>query len=270
MFSVHDRHAGRHAALVLGHPGHELRLSGWIEKAKPVVHVLTCGSRHGASCARTQATKRIVEDLGGTVGQLFGEILDRDFYQLVIDGKVGPFHTWADALRDAWLAAPPAFVVTDAWQFYSVTHDLVHLMTRVAAAEAGMRLGQKLPCLDFAVVPPAIARQVRLGRVELQIRLSQADLERKIALAHAYPEITGELAEFAKAAGSEALATETLHDPPPPGRLAPAPGTIPDYERHGASRVAAGIYSIVLRWAHVQPIYASLLKRFNAASRLAA
>src|SRR5262249_12617592 len=159
-----------------------------------VVHVLTCGSRHGASCARIQATRRIVEDLGGSVGQLFGEILDRDLYRLVIDGNVGPVHAWADALRDAWLAAPPALVVTDAWQLYSVAHDLVHLTTRVAAAEAGMRLGRPLPCLGYAVVPPAIANQVPLGPVKLELRLSQADLDRKMALAHAYPEIARELA----------------------------------------------------------------------------
>src|SRR4051794_842250 len=29
-------------ALVLAHPGHELRLFGWIETEQPVVHVLTC------------------------------------------------------------------------------------------------------------------------------------------------------------------------------------------------------------------------------------
>src|SRR3954452_22150108 len=105
-------------------------------------------------------------------GALFGEILDRELYELVLAGDAGPFHAWTDVLRDAWLAAPPRFVVTDAWQLYSVAHDLVHLMGRVAAHEAGLRLGAALACLDYAVVPREVAAQVRPGRVRVQVRLA--------------------------------------------------------------------------------------------------
>jgi hypothetical protein len=33
-----------HAGLIVGHPGHELRVDGWLTQTPPVVHVLTDGS----------------------------------------------------------------------------------------------------------------------------------------------------------------------------------------------------------------------------------
>jgi hypothetical protein len=220
--------------------------------------------------ARVQATRHLVEKLGGTPGPLFGEILDREFYELVLRGAPEPFHAWVEALRDAWLAAPPAFVVIDAWQLYSVAHDLVHVMARVAAAEVETRLGLPLACLDYPVVPPTLAAQVPVGPSKVEVRLSSEQLERKLACAHAYPEIAGEIAEFTKAAGLETLATEALHEPPPLEYLAPEPGVIPEYERYGAERVASGTYATPLRWAHVQAIYASLVTRFKAVGKVPA
>ena len=40
--------ADHRAALVVAHPGHELRVHGWLEVARPVVCVSTDGSGHGA------------------------------------------------------------------------------------------------------------------------------------------------------------------------------------------------------------------------------
>ncbi|TIU68722.1 MAG: hypothetical protein E5W25_11970, partial [Mesorhizobium sp.] len=37
---------GKKAALVVAHPGHELRVHHWMETAKPLVLVLTDGSGH--------------------------------------------------------------------------------------------------------------------------------------------------------------------------------------------------------------------------------
>src|SRR5215217_2255516 len=200
-------------------------------KEKPVVHVLACGSRDGTSCARVQVTRCLVEGLGASAGQLFGDILDRDLYRLVLAGKAAAFHAWVDVLRDAWLAAPPSFVVTDAWQLYSVAHDLVHLMARVAAREASVRLGVPLACFDYAVVPPSVAGQVPLGPVKMKVELTQAELEQKLERAYAFPEIASELAEFAKAAGPEALGTESLHEPLSLERLAPKTDSTPSLRR---------------------------------------
>jgi hypothetical protein len=47
------------SALIIAHPGHEIRVHGWLERAKPVVYVLTDGSgRSGQS--RLASTARLL------------------------------------------------------------------------------------------------------------------------------------------------------------------------------------------------------------------
>src|SRR5437879_291791 len=47
-------------ALVICHPGHELKLFGWMTRARPVVHVLTDGSG-SSKRSRLKSTERVLE-----------------------------------------------------------------------------------------------------------------------------------------------------------------------------------------------------------------
>jgi hypothetical protein len=123
-------------ALIVGHPGHELRLYGWMSTEKPNVHVLTTGSRHSSDFSRIKACGDMLGRLGVSKGQLFGTVQDTEFYGVVRQARTEQIHKWVDVLRDDLLASGNDLVVFDAWQGFSPTHDLAHVMARVAALEA--------------------------------------------------------------------------------------------------------------------------------------
>ena len=54
-------------ALILGHPGHELRVLGWMKAAKPWVIVLTDGSGH-TSEPRVGLTRNLIDEADASIG----------------------------------------------------------------------------------------------------------------------------------------------------------------------------------------------------------
>ena len=244
--------------LAVAHPGHELRLARWLELQRPTVFVLTSGSRDGADRTRVTASRALIQALGGRPGGLFGDHLDREVYGWIIGGETRRFAALARRLADLFVEAQLDTVVADGWQLYNVTHDLWHLTTRVAARLAGKRLGREIACLDFAVVPRALAER-DLGPAELVVRLTPAEAGRKLELAEAYPAIARDLQEVLAAGGETFLGEEALHRLRPMAELLPGSGEVPAYERFGEARVKAGLYAEVLRWRHAAPAAAALL-----------
>jgi hypothetical protein len=244
--------------LAVAHPGHELRLTRWIELYQPTVFILTSGSRSGVDRARVDASRHLVTSLGGRPGPLFGECLDRDVYAWIMAGDTRKFSDLARQLADHIVAERLEAVVTDAWQLYNVTHDLWHFVTRAAVALASDRLGRRVPCFDYAVVPRSLARR-SMGEAHDIIRLDEAEVRRKLQLANAFPAIAQDVAEVLAAGGETFMATESLHRPRAVAELLPRPGETPTYERSGEMRVQAGLYGSVLRWRHAAPIAGELV-----------
>jgi len=251
------RTAAPRFGLAVAHPGHELRLTRWIRTQRPTVFVLTSGSRSGADRVRVDASRALVETLGGRAGGLFGARLDRDIYAWIMAGAAERFCDLVDELADQIVAERLDAIVTDAWQLYNVTHDIWHLVTRAAAARAGQRLGRRVACLDYPVSPPRLSLRA-MGPVETITRLNDDEVRRKLALADAFPAIAGDVAEVLAAGGLEFVGTESLHRPRPVSELTPRPGETPLYEQFGEARVQAGLYTSVLRWGHAAPIAAAL------------
>lgn len=254
-FSDHGR--APRFGLAVAHPGHELRLTHWIERRRPTVFVLTSGSRSGVDRARVDASRQLVEALGARAGGLFGARLDREIYGWIMAGAAEPFCDVAQDLADHIVAERLDAVVTDAWQLYNVTHDLWHLVTRAAAVRASRQLGRPVFCLDYPVSPPRLSLRA-MGAVEAITRLDQDGVRRKLAMADAFPAIARDVAEVLEAGGLEFIATESLHRPRPVEELLPRPGETPLYEQFGEARVRAGLYGSVLRWRHAAPIAAAL------------
>lgn len=255
---------GEGVVLAVAHPGHELRLSTWIGRERPLVLVLTTGSRNGSDRTRVAASAALAGALGAEPGPIFGRHLDREVYRWAMEGRSEPFAALAEELADVFLCRRARRVVVDSWQLYNVVHDLWHLTVRAAAAMASRRLGEPIACYDYPVVPQSPGMPAA-GPQRLGLRLAPAQVERKLALARAFPGIAGDVAEVLRAGGRAFLAGETLHALRPVSELAPPPGAKPLYESFGEARVAAGLYSDVLRWRHVAPIVERLGAQLEAA-----
>src|SRR4051794_24140970 len=74
----------RRPALVIGHPGHELRVFGWLSQHRPLVYVITDGSgQRGVS--RLQSTESVLRAAGSKPAEIFGHIADRRIYRAILD-----------------------------------------------------------------------------------------------------------------------------------------------------------------------------------------
>src|SRR3954452_4220641 len=87
-------------ALIIGPPGHELRVHHWIERTRPLVFVLTDGSGH-TGVSRLASTTAVLERAGATPGSVYGRLSDREVYRAILGGDVGLFAGLADELAAA-------------------------------------------------------------------------------------------------------------------------------------------------------------------------
>lgn len=238
--------------LVIAHPGHELRVHGWLEQARPRVLVLTDGSgRSGTS--RLPATARVVERAGAVAGEVFGRFRDRELYAAMLDREVALFRALARALADALDDAD--YVVADAAEGYNPAHDVCRVLVDAAVARVRRRRGRTLASFGFPLVGPPAASSPRSGDVEL--RLDDGAFARKLAAARDYVALDGEVRHALAQAGPDAFRQEVLrHVDRAVGAFADA---MPFYERHGERRVAEGAYARVLRRdEHLLPIAEAL------------
>jgi hypothetical protein len=229
--------------LIVAHPGHELRLFGWMERERPLLCILTDGSGSVAA-ARTHYSAALAERCGALPGPVFGAMPDRAWYAAILAGDGRPF---ADAVAAiSAVAHPGAPVVADPVEGYNPMHDLAAAIgDAVALRNGGARLTY-----------PLMASR-REGEV---LRLDAERLGRKRAAVEAYAPLAEE-AEALLRADPLALSEE---------RILPAGFAWPEtadaaYERIGAERASAGVYGRTIRYAaHVRPIAVALRERVTA------
>jgi hypothetical protein len=245
------------AALVVAHPGHELRLFRWLELDKPAVFVLTDGSgRSGQS--RVASSLAVLDATGSSAGSIVGRFTDREIYQAIIEGDIGRvLRTTLDLARSL---ANGEFrsVVADALEFYNPTHDLCSVMAGLAARHAARISGCEIDRYEYAVTAPAVAG--------ITIELDDETFARKMAQAQQYEDVAADINELIRNVGRDALRREVL-TPIVDSALLREPRTKPYYELRGEEQVAAGRYESVLRHReHFVPFVESLTAAMSSAS----
>ena len=245
---------GVRPALIVAHPGHELRLHGWLEIARPVVLVLTDGSG-AAGRSRLPSTARVLAATGATPGPLFGRLTDRALYGMILARDAGLALRLVDEVGSAIVRHRVDYVVVDALEGYNPAHDLCHVLVS-AAVRLARRAGVRATQLDFPLAAAPNASPSPRGSARLE--LDDAALARKLAAAQAYVGIGDEVDRALALYGTEAFRVERLR------RLGEQPSAVPPedppfYERYGGSQVADGQYAEVLRYReHFAPLAAAV------------
>src|ERR1043165_7577205 len=139
------------AALVVAHPSHELRIHGWLEQTRPYVCILTDGGGRSGE-PRLSRTSDVLDRAGATQGAIYGRLTDLEVYAAILDGDSELFAGLVEELCDAFVTEQIDYVVGDAAEGYSVTHDICRTMIDVAVELAEYRYGHTVANFDFLVV----------------------------------------------------------------------------------------------------------------------
>jgi hypothetical protein len=236
-------------ALVVAHPGHELRAFHFLEETRPLVAVLTDGSgSHGAS--RLADTTSLLDRTGATRDGVYGSFTDPEAYAQLMARDGTRFIETAHQLSSSFEIHGITAVLTDAAEGYNPVHDLCR-----GIAEAGIKLcGARAPALfevDLVGHPDGSGSGIRLT-------LDDGAFARKLAAVNRYPTLRDEATSAFERHGAEAFRTEFLRRAAT-GVLAPGEH-VPYYEQVGNERVRQGRYRSVLRYGeHVRPVLATLL-----------
>src|SRR6266700_3773669 len=140
--------ANKSAALVIGHPGHELRVFHWVEMVRPVVFVLTDGSGRLGQ-ARLPSTTRILDQTGASRGSFYGRLTDGQAYSAILNFDFSVFIELARELARFMVDDAVDYVVGDAAEGYNPTHDVCRLVIGAAVALVGRHRGQRPASYDF-------------------------------------------------------------------------------------------------------------------------
>lgn len=238
----------RRWALVVGHPGHELRAFHFCERARPALAVITDGSgSHGIP--RITETRQLAEELGVVPVAVFGRLTDKEAYALLHSGDLAPLMQIVDTLARAFTDDGITAVLADAAEGYNPVHDLCRALAEAAVSQCGRAI--ELYEFDLAGPPNGSGDGIHLV-------LDDAAFDRKLAAVRRYGSLAGEAAAAFEQHGLQSFRTEFLR------RAAPislaASDHVPYYERVGAERVRERRYSTVLRYGtHVRPVMEAIL-----------
>jgi hypothetical protein len=239
---------------VIAHPGHELRVHHWIERARPLVFVLTDGSGH-TGVSRLASTTAVLESAGATPGSIYGRTSDREVYRAILDRDTDLFAGLADELAAALDRAGIDYVAGDAVEGFNPGHDVCRLVLNAALLRLAEATGRRLGNFEFPLEGPPEECPPEDRSAAILLELDDGALQRKLQAADAYPEMAAEVERALASHGRAPFGVECLrpvrYGLEVGGRFAHPPY----YESYGERQVAAGIYRQVIRFReHMAPL----------------
>lgn len=251
-------------ALIVAHPGHELRVHGWMERTRPEVFVLTDGSGH-TERSRLASTAEVLRRAGARPGTVFGRFRDRSLYELLLNRDLGTLEHVVRELAEALVQSGVDCVAADAIEGYNPGHDLCRVVADAAVSLAQSWLGRPIASYDFL-----LDGRPDSGHWQIRLELDDEALRRKMEAALAYPEMRPEVERNLAEHGGEAFRVECLRLVDHKAVLEHLVEDPPYYERYGERQVAAGHYEHVLRFReHFLPVARALRELGRSAFALA-
>ncbi len=246
-------------ALVIGHPGHELVVHGWLEETRPMVFVFTDGSGR-SSQSRLASTTKILNQAEARCSGIYGRLTDTAAYAAILNHDFELFIALTRELSEAFVVERIDYVAGDAFEGYNPMHDVCRLVINAAVTLAGRAQGRRLGNFEFSLVgrPGACHKQSHAGAICRE--LDEAAFARKMVAARGYAELAGEVAATMERNSTDALRVECLRAVGP-GSCEYLSDRPPFYEQYGEKKVAAGYYHQVLRYhEHLAPLAKALTR----------
>lgn len=269
------------AALVVAHPGHELRVYGWLAATRALVCVITDGSGRSNE-SRTGSSERLLASVGARRGPVFGRLTDSELYAAILGHDHALFTGLADELAETFVRERVECVATDAAEGGHPGHDACRLVVDAAVRIAARETGREIACYDFPLYGRPDDCPEELRAASLWLRLDDEAFARKLGAARDYREVAEEVEAALSGAGSvsmranpdlaahsrintagtssETFRTECLRPVARGARYEELfGGESPFYERYAERQVAAGRYARAIRYGeHMLPLARAL------------
>ncbi len=234
--------------LLIAHPGHELRLYGWIKQTAPHVVTLTDGSG-STGVSRVDLSADLLAHLGAHLA-IPGKFAEPELYRLLLHGEAAPFARMADELAAMIRNEEIETLVCDASEGYHPAHDLCLPLARAATHAAA----RDVALYEYRVVGDPRPQSTDANVLELDAFTLRAKIDHARSYAAASGSVLSQEVQYMfDTFGEESFRYEVLR---PAGTEAPQlHNGLRYYEARGEERVRSGRYSEVLRYrTHFAPV----------------
>jgi len=248
--------------LIVGHPGHELRISGWVKKYQPEIVMLTQGDG-AAGQPRLQDSEELLKKMDVKIRTDWLEpIPDSEIYQALLGYQASPLPKWLQQLYNQLKNEEDVLIVADQAEGYNPTHEVCRILANKLAASLETA-GVKVTNLEFPLMGHPCPSD-RKSDVQMMLSLSETELKDKIETGLDYarkssPRLVEEINEALNLFGEAVFATECLYSGQATIYEA---GCLPDKKPHfetvGEERLANGVYKEVIRAKNLHSMVAEL------------
>jgi hypothetical protein len=248
------RWKSKRAALIIAHPGHELRVHHWLEQAKPLVYVLTDGSGRTNS-SRIRSTTALISKAGAKPARLYGRLTDKQLYAAILSRDHQLFSCLADEIAKSLEHEGIEYVAGDAVEGFNPGHDLCRLLTNSALLRLNKACNRRLPNLEFPLEGrPHDCPSADLAEA-IVLKLDDEAFHSKIEASRGYAELRGDIDRILANSALEAFRVECLRPVRYGLNISRCFQHPAMYERYGQDRVTAGYYREPIRFRdHIEPV----------------
>lgn len=241
---------------MVAHPGHELKVYGWLAENAPRVYILTDGS--GGRASRVASSEKVLGATRSVPGEIFGQFSDAEIYRTVLERRIATVLGLVDGLAGYFVQHRIDFVAADATEGFNPSHDLCRALVNAAVTMAERSAGKTIASYEFCLTEWEQHCSEVHDQLCLHLRLDDGLLRQKMSAAADYRELKAEIQQAVGLKGEEYFRIECLRkvtEPFPPLEL-PAR---PYYETFGEQRVTEGKYASVIRYReHMLPVLTAI------------
>lgn len=251
-------------ALILGHPGHELRVFHFLELYKPHVYVLTDGSG-STGHSRINNTLKIIRQTGATASPVMGRFTDAQIYTILSRQDKETLTTLIEEIIVDMKEQHIDTLAGDAIEGFNPTHDLCRYMINTIAEIYQVEIGKPVGNFEFLLDGAPTQCPEELINEAVWIRLTEEDFQRKLAAAYDYPELRSEIEKIYEVHGATPFLTECLWPAGPSGKYKTWKTEEPWYESWGKEKLKSGKYKELISYhTHLLPL-AEFLTHYSKA-----
>ncbi|OXG03077.1 hypothetical protein BC749_1011137 [Flavobacterium araucananum] len=242
-------------ALIIGHPGHELRAYTYIKKYKPDVFILTDGSG-SSNASRIHQSIKLLDSIGAKFQDSIKVFTDKELYNIVLEQDLSEISIYMDSLKNIIIKNNYDVIVGDALEGFNPTHDICrYLINGILSAISSDDSSKAILNYDFVLdsAPNNISIDDNAGG--LSLRLSDEEFYMKMEAAMNYPELKYEVETAVNKYGKEVFLWESFGKVSDLNQISNWNTSKPYYEQFGEKRVKEGAYSTVITFEkHIKPI----------------